>query len=144
MKWATGAADWAFESDWEKRDVWIVEGRSKVDEYSYSKRVLYIDKDLYVIPYSDMYDRRGELWKAWINHFKWDTQAFPGSPVSYDEPMPISPGIVMVDVQRSHATKGSAPSDRADGEPGWYWHQGQKYGTTEDEFTIAALIASGR
>ncbi len=144
VKWATGAADWAFESDWEKRDVWIVEGRSKGDEYSYSKRVLYIDKDLYVIPYSDMYDRRGELWKAWINHFKWDTQAFPGSPVSYDEPMPISPGIVMVDVQRSHATKGSAPSDRADGEPGWYWHQGEKSGTSENEFTIAALIASGR
>jgi hypothetical protein len=144
VKWVEGNADFAFESDWELRDVWIVEGTSKLDQYAYSKRVLYVDKQLYAIPYSDMYDRAGELWKVWINHFKWAKEAYPGSPLKYDEPTPMIPGIVMVDIQLSHATKGSVPSHRFPGEAGWYWHHGEKSGTTEEEFTIAELIASGR
>jgi len=41
--------------------------------------VLYIDQDVYAIPYSDMYDRSGELWKVWVNNFSWRKEAFPGS-----------------------------------------------------------------
>jgi hypothetical protein len=49
----------------------------------------------------------------------------------------------MVDMQLQHATKASLPSSRFPGEDGWYWHQGPKEGTTEDQFTIAELIGSG-
>jgi hypothetical protein len=49
----------------------------------------------------------------------------------------------MVDIQLEHATKAALPSHRFPGEPGWYWHQGEKEGTTEDKFTIAELIGSG-
>ena len=143
VKWADGAADWAFDGEWEKRDVWVVEGVSKLPQYAYSKRVLYVDKEIFVIAYSDMYDHGGELWKIWINNWRFAYEAFPGSP-RYEEITPFIPSIVMVDMQLEHATRVSTPSHRFPGEPGWYWHQGEQSGTTEEEFTIAELIASGR
>jgi hypothetical protein len=63
--------------------------------------------------------------------------------MKYDELTPFLPSIVMVDLQLQHATKASLPSHRFPGEPGWYWHQGDKEGTTESQFTIAELIGSG-
>ncbi len=143
VKWSEGASDWAFDSEWEKRKVWVVEGASKLPQYAYSKRVIYLDKEIYTIPYSDMYDRGGQLWKVWINNFKWGTEPFPGSAMKYEETTPFIPAIVMIDLQLQHATKASLPSHRFPGEPGWYWHQGDKEGTTESQFTIAELIGSG-
>jgi hypothetical protein len=143
VKWAEGAADWAFDGEWEKRHVYVVEGISKLPQYAFSKRVLYVDKEIYAVPYSDMYDRAGELWKIWVNDFKFAKEAFPGSPMQYDEETPLPAAAVMVDIQLEHATKAATPSHRFPGEAGWYWHQGDKYGTTEDQFTIAELISSG-
>jgi hypothetical protein len=143
VKWAEGAADWAFDDVWEKRSVWVVEGTSKLPQYAFSKRVLYVDKDIYAVPYSDMFDRAGQLWKIWINNFAFRKEAFPGAAISYEEDTPFPAGAVMVDIQLEHATKASLPSHRFPGETGWYWHQGDKHGTTEDQFTIAELISSG-
>jgi len=143
VHWADGAADWAFVANWEKRDVWVIEGVSKLPQYAFSKRVLYVDKHLYTIPYSDMYDRSGQLWKIWVNGFHWAKAPFPGSPLVYDEVTGFIPGAVMVDMQLNHATKVSLPSHRFPGEPGWYFHQGEDGTTTEDQFTIAELISSG-
>ena len=50
----------------------------------------------------------------------------------------------MVDIQLEHATKASLPSNRFPGEQGWYWHQGDKEGTTEAVFDLSAIIAAGR
>jgi hypothetical protein len=50
----------------------------------------------------------------------------------------------MVDIQLEHATKASLPSPRFPGEQGWYYHQGEKAGVTDDWFTVAALVAGGR
>jgi hypothetical protein len=143
VKWAEGAADWAFDGEWEKREGYILEGISKLPQYAFSKRVLYIDKETFECPYSDMYDRAGELWKIWINNFAHRTEAYPGSSLKYDEKTLFVPSIIMVDMQLEHATKASLPSHRFPGEPGWYWSQGDKAGTTEDQFTIAELIQSG-
>jgi len=143
--WTEGAADWTFDSQWEKRDHWIVEGVSKLPQYAYSKRVLYVEKDVYTIPYSDMYDRGGNLWKIWVNNFKFGgSKPFPSSPIDYEEETPFLPGIVMVDMQLEHATKASTPSHRFPGEPGFYWHRGDDGYVTEEKFTIAELIGSGR
>jgi hypothetical protein len=143
VKWADGAADWAFDGEWEKRDVYVIEGMSKLPQYAYSKRVLFVDKDSYETPYSDMYDRAGQLWKVWVNNFTHKKEAYPGASFKYDEETLMVPCIVMVDIQLQHATKASLPSHRFPGEPGWYWSQGEKAGTVEDLFTIAELIKSG-
>jgi Protein of unknown function (DUF1329) len=129
---------------WEKRRVYVLEGISKLPQYAYGKRVLFIDKETYGIPYSDIYDRSGELWKIWINDVKYQKQApTGGSAIEYEDEMPFAPAIVMVDMQLEHATRASLPSPRFPGEQGWYYHQGEKAGATDDWFTVAALVNAG-
>jgi hypothetical protein len=143
VKWAP-KADWAFDDVWEKRKVYVIEGTSKLPQYAYSKRVLFIDKEYWGIPFSDIYDRSGELWKIWINDLSFRKSVPGNNAVVYDDEMPFAPAIVMVDLQLEHATKASLPSPRFPGEQGWYFHQGEKAGLSDDWFTVAALVAAGR
>ena len=47
-----------FCENWEMRpSVWVVEGKTKVPGYAYSKRVIYVDKEANFIVYSDLYDQ---------------------------------------------------------------------------------------
>jgi hypothetical protein len=143
VKWHE-KVDWAFDDVWEKRRVYMIEGISKLPQYAYSKRVLFIDKETWGIPYSDIYDRSGELWKIWINDVSFRKKAFEGAnAIEYEDEMPFAPAIVMVDMQLEHATKAALPSHRFPGEQGWYYHQGEKAGITDDWFTVAALVSAG-
>ena len=145
VKWAAGGADYAFDDVFEKRKVYVIEGTSKLAQYAYGKRVLFIDKETFTVPYSDIYDRAGQLWKIWINQFTFRKQPFPGAKLSvYPDERAFLPSIVMVDMQLSHATKAALPSHRYPGEEGWYFDLAHKSGTTEDFFTVAHLISSGR
>jgi hypothetical protein len=141
-KW-NDKVDWAFDDVWEKRHVYVIEGISKLPQYAYSKRVLYIDKEDWGIPYSDIYDRSGELWKIWINDISYRKTVPGNGAIVYPDERPFAPAIVMVDMQLEHATKASLPSPRFPGEQGWYYHQGEKAGVTDDWFTVAALVAAG-
>ncbi|TMA49750.1 MAG: DUF1329 domain-containing protein, partial [Deltaproteobacteria bacterium] len=143
VKW-DDKVDWAFDDVWEKRHVWVVEGVSKLPQYAYGKRVIFIDKESWVIPYSDIYDRSGELWKIWINDWSFRRKAFEGAgAIEYPDEMGFQPAIVMVDMQLEHATKAALPSLRFPGEQGWYFNQGEKTGVVDDWFTVAALVAAG-
>ena len=145
VKWAAGGADFAFDDGWEKRKVHVVEGVSKLAQYAYSKRILFIDNETWAVPYSDIYDRSGQLWKIWVNEFSFRKQPFPGAKLStYAEEQAYAPSIVMVDMQLQHATMAALPSHKFPGEEGWYFNLGEKSGSTEDFFTIAHLIESGR
>jgi hypothetical protein len=143
VKW-NEKVDWAYDDNWEKRKVYVIEGTSKLPQYAYSKRVLFIDKEYWGIPFSDIYDRSGELWKIWINDLSFRKSVPGNNAIVYDDEMPFAPAIVMVDLQLEHATKASLPSPRFPGEQGWYYHQGEKAGITDDWFTVAALVAAGR
>src|SRR5439155_687943 len=102
------------------------------------------EKQDWVIPFSDIYDRSGELWKIWINDMSFRKKAFEGANViDYPDEMGFIPAIVMVDMQLEHATKASLPSHRFPGEQGWYFNQGEKAGVTDDWFTVAALVNAG-
>ena len=68
VKWDANV-DWAFDEGWEMPHVYVIEGTSKLPQYAYGKRVLFIDKEAWVIPHTDIYDRSGELWKIWINDY---------------------------------------------------------------------------
>ena len=143
VKW-NDKVDWAFDEVWEKRRVHVIEGISKLPQYAYGKRVIFIDKEAWVIPFSDIYDRSGELWKIWINDISMRKKAFDGAnAIEYEDEMGFAPGIVMVDIQLEHATKASLPSGRFPGEQGWYFNQGEKAGITDEWFTVAALVAAG-
>ena len=135
--------DWAFDERWEKRKVWVVEGVSKLPQYAFSKRVIYIDKESWTIPFSDLYDRSGELWKIWINDYSFRKRAEGSGAIQYADEMGFVPAIVMVDMQLEHATKASLPSPRFAGEQGWYFNQGEKAGVTDDWFTVSSLVSAG-
>jgi len=141
VKWHD-KTDWAFDDVWEKRRVYVVEGTSKLPQYAYSKRVIFIDKEVWLIPYSDIYDRAGELWKIWINSFTMRKKAIDGA-IEYPDEMAFDSAIVMVDMQLEHATRAATPSHRFPGEQGWYFNQGEKAGTPDDWFSVAALVAAG-
>jgi len=143
VKWHD-TVDWAFDEVWEKRKVHVVEGVSKLAQYAFSKRVLYVDKVTWGIPYSDMYDQSGELWRIWINDATVRKKALDApDAIEYPEPRLFVPAIVMVDLQLDHATKCALPSHRFPGEQGWYFNQGEKSGVTDDWFTVSALVNAG-
>jgi hypothetical protein len=137
--------DWAFDDLWEPRRVWVVEARSKSSQYAFSKRVLYVDQEAFIIPASDSYDRAGQLWKAQINLWAQISALSPDSKLArYDEPMLHQISTVIMDTQLSHATSTAIPSGRAKIADTFVLNKGAKKGVTEDYFTVANLIASGR
>ena len=144
VKWAEPSSDYLHASAWEPREVYVVEGISKLPQYAYSKRVIYLDKELYRIPWTDIYDGAGELWKIWINNYKVATHPIPGAKYGFDYEVTYNPSITMLDMQLEHATFCALPSHRFPGEQGWYVALGDQEGTTEDYFELSAIIAAGR
>ncbi|MDX2171285.1 MAG: DUF1329 domain-containing protein [Deltaproteobacteria bacterium] len=140
VQWGAGSADFAFDDVWEPRQVYVVEGTSKLPQYAYAKRVLYVDKDTWVVPLSDLYARDGQLWKVWLNLFSFRREPFAGAKTSvYPSDMGFSPAVVMVDIAADHATRVALPS-RTSGSEGWFFNMGDRLGLSEDWFKIAHLI----
>jgi hypothetical protein len=144
-KWGEGPADFMFDDTWEVRDVYVIEGRSKLPGYAYSKRVIYMDRHSYVIPYTELYDQEGQLWKAWVNQWNIANKPFPAAKRAvYAWEQQFIPAITMFDMQLDHATHCQIPSPRYPGEEGWYANFGDAEGTTEEAFNLTSIIAGGR
>jgi hypothetical protein len=143
VKYCEGGGDFIFCDSWEKRKVYVLEGVSKLPQYAYGKRLLFVDKETFYIAYSDIFDRSGQLWKVWVNQWSFKKRATPSYGIEYEDEMPFQPSITMVDMQLNHATKAALPSSKYPGEQGWYFNQGDKAGISEEFFTIAHLIESG-
>jgi hypothetical protein len=136
--------NWAFEDVWEPRRVWVIEATSKVPQYAYGRRIILIDKEAWVVPHSDIYDREGQLWKVWVNMWSFKKEAIPGARVSvYDDEMAFLHALTMVDTQLAHATRAAIPSAQSRGEEGIFINMGEKSGTSEGFFTVAHLIETG-
>lgn len=143
VKWQD-PENWIFDEVWEPRQVYAVEGVSTLPQYAYGKRVIFIDKEAYVVTSTDIYDRSGQLWKVWINDWGFRKEAIPGARLSrYSEEMAYQNAFAMIDTQLVHMTKGALPSTRTSGEECIFFNMGEKSGTTEDFFTIANLIQGG-
>ena len=146
VKWGEKSGDFVFEDVWEKRKVYIVEAVSQLPQYAYGKRVIFVDKEGWFIPNSDIYDKAGQLWKIWINDFKVAKQPYAGAPVDGQYPFDMlwTPSIIMADIQLDHATRAALPSQRFEREVGWRMNKGEASDTVEDFFSVAALIQAGR
>jgi hypothetical protein len=142
VEWCS-KANFAFCDNWEPRDAYVIEGTSKLTQYAYGKRLLFIDKETYLVAFSDISDHQGRLWKVWINDWSFRTQAFPGAHYTYATPFSFGPAIMMVDTQLEHVTRAALPSPAYAGEEGWYFNHGAEVGTTKDFFTIAHMIETG-
>jgi len=58
---------WNFKAKYEPRPMYVVEAIPKFRQYPYSKMVFYIDAESYYIIYKEAYDKKGQLWKVFIN-----------------------------------------------------------------------------
>jgi hypothetical protein len=138
--------DFGFCDNWEPREAYILEGVSKLPQYAFSKRVLFIDKETYTVLYSDLYDRGGRLWKVWINDWRAADRAssHPGVTVYPDEQL-FNPAFIMVDLQLNHATRSWTPTaNSATGEEEFFNVGGEKSGIPEASFAMSHLIEAGR
>ena len=144
VKYCDGPGDFIFCDAWEKRKAYVVEGIPKMPQYAYGRRLLFIDTETYLIPFTDIADRSGELWKVLVNQFSFKRRATSSYGGEYADEMPFNPSVTVVDMQMNHATRVALPSPKYSGEPGWYFNQGDKTGLTEDFFTVSHLIAAGR
>ncbi len=136
-----------FCEDWEMRPkMFVIEGRPKLDSYAYSKRLIFVDKETYTIPYTDLFDQNGELWKTLHQNIRYSKQPNPRVAYSYEEPQMFPYGITIIDIQLMHATRFSLPGIDFPDEPGWYVNIGPdaEQAVEEDWYGIAALIRSGR
>jgi hypothetical protein len=94
---------------------------------------------------SDIYDKRGELWKVWIEYFSFRKQA-PGSDLVYEDEMGFT-SATMIDTQMNHATVIMIPGPASPDPNTWYFNQGPNArspyapGNVEDVFTISHLIS---
>ena len=77
------AVDWAFDDVWEKRKVYVVEGVSKLPQYAYSKRVLYIDKEACAIPYTRHLRPLGRALEDLDQQLQLPEEAFPAPSITY-------------------------------------------------------------
>jgi len=142
-----GGADFVYCDNWEKRQAYVIEGTTKLSQYAYGKRVLYIDTEAWVVMTSDIYDKRGELWKVWIEFFSYRKQA-PDSHVTYSDEMGFT-SAVMIDTQGDHATLIMIPGPASPDTDTWYFNKGPNAvspyapGNNEDVFSVSHLITAG-
>jgi hypothetical protein len=144
VKWAPASAEFMHDDVWEPRKVWIIAGISRLPQYAYSHRIIYLDQEIHRIPYTEMYDRAGELWKMWVNNYRFAPETIPGASQHFDWDVAFRPSITMVDLQLEHATSCAMPSPEFPGEQGWYINAGESEGTNENFFDLSALLSSGR
>ena len=70
-----GDGGMTFCEPWEMRpSVYVIEGKPLMQNYAFSKRVIYVDKETNLIPTSDLYDANGELWKNVQISFRADSR----------------------------------------------------------------------
>lgn len=50
--------------EWERRPMWVVEMNQLDDNYVYSKRIIYIDKELFNVVWSESYDKKDRLYRT--------------------------------------------------------------------------------
>jgi hypothetical protein len=133
--------------NWEVRpEVYIIEGTSKVPNYAYSKRVIFMDKEVQFIAYADMYDNAGELWKTVIQSIRTSTKPNPRLDFEYDRERMFVYAFTVLDMQLLHGTRAAIPGMQFPNEVGWFIDIGfdDENSVNEDWFTIAGLLSAGK
>ena len=133
--------DYFPDDDWEPREVHVVVGTSLLVDNSFSRRVLYIDREALLIPIVELYDMRGGLWKGMVQ--TWTVGGGTAASAARNQP-PNMASISLFDMQLDHVTRCALPMAKSVNERGWYFNEGRDGGTTEEEFTVSGLIARGR
>lgn len=144
-KWLPPPNDFLHEDNWEPRDVWVLEGRSRLPGYAFGSRVIYIDRESFLIPYTEIFDLQGKLWKGLVQNWVSRGTMRPESKYKFNYERAILAGVALFDMQENHATRCQLPAASAMAtEDGWYMNVGDREGVTEAVFDVSSLIGEGR
>lgn len=117
---------WNPVDDWEPREVYVIEA-TPPDEHPYSKKVMYLDAETWVMYLGEGYDQKGELWKMLL----FCMRPLQGEDGGWGV---ISSHGHTIDLQRQHATI--------------FLHAGSSTFNTEemdaDDVTLGVLEAAGQ
>lgn len=98
---ATGKGKCFPDVTWQLRKVYVLEGRPVNPGHPVSKRVIYLDAQIMTPSISTVYDRKGEIWKAFAIG-----KAHPDFhlPINKGSGIPLDDSGTMVDIQSGHCT----------------------------------------
>jgi hypothetical protein len=71
VQWCPGSGDFAPCDAWEERSVYLIEGTPRMRYDSYGKRIIALDRHAWVILATDLYNKKQELWKTWMNFWSY-------------------------------------------------------------------------
>lgn len=144
-KFQKSPADFFPEDVWEPREVYVLLAVSRLGGYNFGQRVLYLDRESLFIPYTEIYDLNGALWKGLVQTWKFGRETIAGAKrAKYDYDQFFIPSLSMIDIQNNHVTRCQLPSPDEKGEEGWYFNVGPAEGTTEEVFSVSHFIEAGR
>jgi len=138
-----GTASWVPCVKWEKRKVWVIEGRpTLLKVYAFSMRHLWIDAEVFNVSTSEMFDKREELWKVWQNVFWCATSVREGR--KYPDPRLFTPAVAVIDFQLSHSSRITPPGPQNPLRYDWMFETGTESDNTPDFYTISSLVSSAK
>ncbi len=139
-------ADFFPDDVWEARDVYVILGISQLGGYNFGRRIIYLDREGWIIPYTEIYDLKGNLWRTLVHTWKSDDRPRPTAKRSvYEDDMVYITAFTLVDMQLEHATRCQFPApDMPESEEGWYYHFGAAEGVTPEVFSVQNFVGSGR
>jgi hypothetical protein len=143
-EWLPPPNDFLHDDTWEPRDVWVLEGRSRLPGYAFGSRVIYVDRESFIIPYTEIFDLQGRLWKGLVQDWVYRDKVRPESKYSVPYKRILLSGVELFDMQLNHATRCQFPDASFKNEDGWYMNVGDQEGTTEQAFDVASFIGEGR
>ena len=123
----------------------MLEGRSRLTGYAFGSRVIYIDRESFLIPYTEIFDLQGKLWKGLVQNWLLRDKMRPDSKYSVGYKRVALGSTELFDMQLNHATRCQFPAEEYAGkDDGWYLNLGDAEGTTEDVFDVSSIIGEGR
>ncbi|MBI5506784.1 MAG: DUF1329 domain-containing protein [Deltaproteobacteria bacterium] len=142
-QWQRPPSDFLFDEAWEPREVYVIVGRSRLPEYGSADRVIYVDRESYLIPYSEIYDMKGQLWRALVLawNFQSEVRADLGG-ATVEEPR--LPGYTMIDMEIAHVTRCELPQRETADVRSWYHDYGAAGGVTPESFATSNFIEEPR
>jgi len=143
VQWQKPPSDFFVDEGWEPREVYVIVGRSRLPEYGSADRVIYVDRESSLVAYSEIYDMKGQLWRALIPVWNFGSEVRPdlgGSPIEEV----YLPAYTMLDIEIAHVTRCELPSDQAAGGKGWYYNYGAAQGVTPQSFDVSNFAPQAR
>jgi hypothetical protein len=145
IQWCGKPGEFMFCDAWEPREFWVIAARSLIPGYNFSLRILYVDTQSFAIPFTEVYDHEGQLWRGYVQQLKAGLRkAVPSSRTEYDYDMAFLGGVTVFDMQLQTTSRCEFPAEDASDREGWYYFTGDKGGTRPEDFEVASFIKAGR